>query len=41
MEQIKLNHKCPICLKDIFLGDDVVIKQNITYHLNCFLQSVK
>jgi len=37
MKELKLNHPCPICCKEILLGEDVVIKSGIWYHLKCFL----
>jgi hypothetical protein len=34
--KLTLNHKCPLCNKNIFLGDDVVIQKRMVYHLNCY-----
>lgn len=34
--KIKLNHPCPICNKEIILGQDTVVVKNITYHLDCY-----
>ena len=35
-DKLTLNHKCPICNRDIFLGDNVVIQKRIVYHLKCY-----
>lgn len=34
--KLTLNHKCPLCNKNIFLGDDIVIQKRIVYHLKCY-----
>ena len=34
--KIKLNHNCPICEKEIILGQDIVTKDNVIYHLECY-----
>ena len=34
--KIKLNHNCPICEKEIILGQDIVTKNKVNYHLECY-----
>ena len=36
-DTLKLNHKCPICDKDIYLRDDTVNEKGVIYHLGCYL----
>jgi len=37
--KIKLNHNCPICKKEIILWQDMVTKNNVNYHLECYLNN--
>jgi hypothetical protein len=40
MKTLKLNHKCPVCNKDIFLNQDTAVKNGIFYHLDCYIKEI-
>jgi hypothetical protein len=34
--KIKLNNTCPLCKKEVILGNNVVIKKQKVFHLECY-----